>query len=139
VVDKQVGENPITGNQPAQFRVDLDPGDYRVTLLLGKAGAGNLTKVLDRGKEVGSIWTDQSAQSFTYYAEAQDGHLVIGLSNQPDMSWAVAGMEIAHAGFLADYRNFVFSSNPEDEALPQGALLVTEDMKYTPERKFGWV
>ncbi len=139
VVDKQVGENPITGTELRQFRVDLDPGDYRVSLLLGKAGASNETIVMDRGGEVNRIWTDQSAQTFTYYPEAQDGSLIIGFNARPGLSWALAGMEIAHAGLLADYRNFVFSTKPEDEAVPQGAILVTEDMEYTPERKFGWV
>jgi hypothetical protein len=139
VVDRRLGENPITGTTLRQFRVDLDPGDYRVSLLLGKAGAGNETIVMHRGKEVNRVWTDQSAQVFTFYCQAEDGCLTIGFNAKPGVSWALAGMEVAHAGLLADYRNFVFCTTPADEVVPQGALLVTPETGYTPERRFGWL
>lgn len=139
VVDRQVGENPIEGVDPARFRVDLDPGDYRISMLVGKAGAGHYTNIECNGAKFDGIWTDQSAQSFTFFAEAKDGHLEFCFYPKAGMIWAVAGMEIAHAGLLADYRNFVFSSQPEAEELPQGATLVTKESRYSAEKKFGWV
>jgi len=139
VNDVLLGENPVSSGSPARFRVTLDPGPYRVTIGLGGAGASHLTFFSINSVEIGNCKTDGSVQMVTYYPEAENGGITIGFHSKPGTTWAVASLEIAHAGLLAEYRNFRFSGQTGEDEVFQKTGLVTPETKYSPERGYGWL
>jgi hypothetical protein len=60
-------------------------------------------------------------------------------TSNPDRVWAIAELEVAHAGLLADYRHFVFSSNPEIENTVGNEKLITPKTSYSSKTGYGWL
>lgn len=139
VTDVLLGENPITGKSLAQFRVDMDPGPYRITAGLGGAGSAHETTLLINGEKVDAYSTNSSVRTFTHHREPKNGSIIIGFCSAQGKTWAVASLEIAHAGLLAEYRKFTFSGQTGEDEVSQETGLITPETKYSPARGYGWL
>ena len=141
VSDLQRGQHPITGDKPATFRIDLDKGPYRLTAMVGQLGEFWRTTSLafSDGQQAGPFITQNSVTMQTVTVEVAKDHLLVTFNAPEGLSWAVWGLELAHAGLLAEYHKLVFTSNTEAEAPTRNDILVTRSMKYSPARRCGWL
>lgn len=148
IAERIRGQHPITGSEARHFRVDLSPGPYQLQATVGQwVRQPRVTTLRLDGRHLhGPFTTADQPSTFPLQVEVTGDHLMITLDTEPDRTagygpphWAIAELEVAHAGLLVDYRHFVFSSRPRDESHSDERWLVTEDTNYTPERGYGWI
>jgi len=141
VFDSPPGISPIVSQESRRFRVDLSPGAYRVTFTVGQdAGPKRVTIVdIDGQGILGPIVSNGKTSRHTVETYCENGIMTIGFSSIAGESWAIAELELAHAGLLAEDRKFFFSTGKNKPPFAAEVRLVLPETPYKPTRRYGWL
>ncbi|MFA6134187.1 MAG: hypothetical protein WC869_09265 [Phycisphaerae bacterium] len=142
VSDPSLGQHPIIGRESRTFRIDLAAGPYRLTAMMGQLGLGATHQTVltfNHAQTAGPFVTHGTARVETLNVEVEKDNLQVTFSAPKNASWAIWGMELAHAGLLAEYRNLVFTSNAQAEAQTRNDILITDTTAYSASQGYGWV
>jgi len=142
VSDPVRGQNPIVGRESRTFRIDVDAGPYRLTAMMGQLGLGAKHETMltfNRAQTAGPFVTEGTARVETLNVEVEKDNLQVTFSSPKGASWAIWGMELAHAGLLAEYRDLIFTSDVKSETRTRNNIIVTDATEYSAARRHGWL
>lgn len=141
VYERRLGDQAIVGRTRQRFRVRLDPGPYTVKVTVGEQAEREHATILSlaNGVTKGPVLTRDRPLTLCLETEIETDHLDLTFDSEGGQSWAVAEIEIAHQGLLAEYRHFLFVNEAQAAQEWAQALVVTPQTRYAPERGYGWI